>query len=169
MTLSFQLQGSTATDSRYGIEIYVPRIVAGDEPNQIEYQYHVQIQGKFDGIGFFGVSVFNKIGDTQESFASLLLSPDEVLRWFLDVKQKIAYTGDSYAFLTEFSRGLLLVFEGESALYTSYNYTVFADVAALARLDVKVPAIAEPHSGGKIMLAELCVPCRGSSNENRRV
>lgn len=159
MTFKFEERGAAIVEPRYGIEIYRPRLEPGNTPAEVEYQYHIDINGRSDGIGFYGATRSTQSGIVSESFAKLSLGPDEILQWFLGARKEIACTDDEYAFIAEFARALILVFKSGSALYTSYHYSVTAREDALIRLGVKVPANVQRNSE-EVVLAELSVPRR---------
>jgi hypothetical protein len=161
--MNFESTGSVAIDRQYDIEIYVPRILPGDGLDEQEYQYHVRVKGRSDGIGFFGTSSSKKVGDHQEIRSVLSLSPDGVLEWFLNLKRELAVPGDDYSFLVDFAHGLLAVFAADSSLFTNYGYAIQASEASLARLSVQVPPDAKRGHDGNLVLAELYVPCRGDA------
>jgi hypothetical protein len=87
--MHFESNGSVVIDHQYDIEIYAPLILPGHGPGEEEYQYHVRVKGRSDGIGFLGTSSSKKVGSYQEVRSDLSLSPDEVLEWFLNLKKQL--------------------------------------------------------------------------------
>lgn len=161
MSLAFQLQGSTAVDSAVGIEIFYPRIVPEDGPFSFGYECRVEVRGRSDGFGLSATSTTERAGMYADNHTFVSFDSPGVLSWMIDRGEELGCVEDEYAFVAQFAKGMALAFSSVSTLYTNHRYSIVVSDAALRRSNIGVPEDVRRMPDGRIVLAEVYIPCRG--------
>lgn len=157
--LSFEATLGSAIDRQHDLEIFRPRVVPTNHPDEAEFQFPIYRFGKGHGLACNGVDQLTREAGRTVRTTTLDLSRNGTIAYIKELKHWLALPGDELSFLLGLADGLAKSFQGETDNYNKeLRYLVVADDATLTSHGIPAPTRLPRLSDGRSVLASMDVP-----------
>ena len=169
MPIVFQALSDSSYDPISRISIPQPRVLPIEGPDGRlgrEYQFALIRDGVFlDGLGCLGSESMVYTGQNREWIYTIELGQEHLLKSILGFKKLFGSVEDEgYAFVRDFSRGLVLAYAGRSDNEEKFCYLITTSTDALEKSGITIPGKSSILEDGTVVLARVSIPAHAHTS-----